>query len=344
MFGVFTPELDFLRDLLVEYDVGKVARVLESDFSLKLVNPLFIKQFPGRKSDVKDAEWIATCLQKDLIRGSYVPEEKIQRMRQYDRRIFDLDEEITRKLSKMDAVMQRCNIRLSNYVSNTDCKSYKEVVDQLCQGVTDPNVLLTHIYRRIINHRGEDTIISALTGVISEAETDCLRQLKEEIELAQKHKQECQDKLTAYCREHYYQEFKDLQTIPSVKERAATSIIAEVGVDMEKFTDGNHLGVWAGLKPRNDESNKKLKSRRITHGNKYLRKTMIECSWGASRTQGCFFSKFSYRQILIRKKGKLKVQVAIARKMLVCVWNTQSKHVPYVDYDPDRLFDCLSTD
>lgn len=128
IYGVLTPELDSMRDLQVENDVGEVTmestsiywtpiwRVLESDFSLKLVNPLFIKQLPGRKSDVKDAEWIATCLKKDLIRGSYVPDETIQRMRQYDRRIFDLNNEINRKLSKMDAVMQRCNIRLSNYV------------------------------------------------------------------------------------------------------------------------------------------------------------------------------------------------------------------------------------
>ena len=94
-------------------------RVLEPHFRLKLVNPYFIKQLPGRKSDVKDAQWIAECTLKDLVRGSFVPPERIQQLRQYDRRIFDLDAEIVRKLSKLDAVMQRCNIRLSNYVSNT---------------------------------------------------------------------------------------------------------------------------------------------------------------------------------------------------------------------------------
>lgn len=354
IYGVLTPELDSMRDLLVENDVGEVAmestsiywipiwRVLESDFRLKLVNPLFIKQLPGRKSDVKDAEWIATCLKKDLIRGSYVPDETIQRMRQYDRRIFDLNNEINRKLSKMDAVMQRCNIRLSNYVSNTDCKSYRDVVNLLCQGITDPKALLKVVHRRIVNHHTEQVILASLTGVVSEAETDCLRQLKEEIDLAQKHKQECQDKLTAYCEKLFPEEYKNLQTIPGVKERAATSIIAEVGVDMGHFSDGNHLGAWAGLKPRNDESNKKVKSRRITHGNKYLRKTLIECSWAAARTKDCFFSKFSYRQVQVRKKGKLKVQVAIARKILVCVWNILSKNEPYRDYDPDAQPDTSS--
>ena len=108
-----------------------VWRVLEPHFHLKLVNPYFIKQLPGRKSDVKDARLIAECTLKDLVRGSFVPPERIQQLRQYDRRIFDLGAENVRKLSKLDSVMQRCNIHLSNYVSNTDTKSYKSVVRNL---------------------------------------------------------------------------------------------------------------------------------------------------------------------------------------------------------------------
>ena len=133
-----------------------VWRVLEPKFCLKLVNPYFIKQLPGRKSDVKDAQWIAECTLKDLVRGSFVPPERIQQLRQYDRRIFDLDAEIVRKLSKLDGIMHRCNIRLSNYVSNTDTKSYKDVVDELCKGVTDPeeDTRAHHQQARTRNHPG----------------------------------------------------------------------------------------------------------------------------------------------------------------------------------------------
>lgn len=92
-----------------------VWRVLSPYFKLNLADSYFIKQIPDRKSDVKDAQWIAECTMKELIRGSFVPPEIIQQLRQYDRRIFDLNEEIVRKLSKLDAVLQRCNIRLSNY-------------------------------------------------------------------------------------------------------------------------------------------------------------------------------------------------------------------------------------
>ena len=344
VFGVLTFQLAKMRDLMLKHHVQEVGmestsvywipiwRVLEPHFKLKLVNPYFIKQLPGHKSDVKDAQWIAECMLKELVRGSFVPPERIQQLRQYDRRIFDLDDEINRKLSKLDAALQRCNIRLSNYVSNTDSKSYKEVVARISEGVTDPKVLVEEIHGRIINRHGRKTIIAALTGVITQADSDMMRQIREEIDVAERHKQECIDKMQEICEKEYSDQLRNLQTIPGVKLRAATSLIAEIGIDMSHFETANHLASWSGLKPRNDESNKVIKSKRITHGNRYLRRTIIECSWAASRTQGCFFSRFSYHQTQVRKKTKMKVQVAISRKILICVWHILSKNVPYQDF------------
>ena len=349
VFGVLTTQLHEMRDLMLSCGVKEVSmestsiywipiwRVLEGHFTLHLVNPYFIKQLPGRKSDVKDAQWIAECTMKELIGGSFVPPEDIQQLRQWDRRIFDLDEEIVRKLSKLDAVLQRCNIRLSNYVSNVDCKSYKKVVALLASGVTDPEVLVAQVHGRIINRHGRDTIKASLTGIVSEAEKDAMRQLAEEIEMAERHKRECQERMTAKCEELFPDELRRLQTIPGIKERAATSLIAEIGTDMDKFPTANHLASWSGLKPRNDESNRKVKSRRITHGNRYLRKTNIECAWAASRTKGCFFSRFSYHLTQVRRKNKMKTLVAVARKLLIAVWHVLNDKVEYKDFqkDPD---------
>ena len=344
VFGVLTFQLAKMRDLMLKHHVQEVGmestsvywipvwRVLEPHFKLKLVNPYFIKQLPGHKSDVKDAQWIAECMLKELVRGSFVPPERIQQLRQYDRRIFDLDDEINRKLSKLDAALQRCNIRLSNYVSNTDSKSYKEVVARISEGITDPKVLVEEIHGRIINRHGRNTIIAALTGVITQADSDMMRQIREKIDVAERHKQECIDKMQEICEKDYSDQLRNLQTIPGVKLRAATSLIAEIGTDMSHFETANHLASWSGLKPRNDESNKVIKSKRITHGNRYLRRTIIECSWAASRTKGCFFSRFSYHQTQVRKKTKMKVQVAISRKLLICAWHILSKNVPYQDF------------
>ena len=344
VFGVLTHQLREMRRMMQSHGVSEVTmestavywipvwRVLEPHFHLKLVNPYFIKQLPGRKSDVKDAQWIAECTLKDLVRGSFVPPERIQQLRQYDRRIFDLDAEIVRKLAKLDGVMQRCNIRLSNYVSNTDTKSYKDVVRKLCEGTTDPEELIKEIHSRITNRHGRETILSALTGVVSDAEKDTMRQLRDELDLAEKHKQECMDKMMHICKTYYPEELIRLMTIPGIGERAATSLIAEIGVDMTKFQTAAHLASWSGLKPRNDESNKKIKSRRITHGNIFLRKTIIECAWGASRTKDCFFSRFSYHQTQVRKKNKMKVLVAVARKLLIAIWHVLNDETDYKDF------------
>ena len=343
-YGVLTPELEELRQLLLDHGVKEVTmestsiywhpvwRVLEGVGELKLVNPYFIKQLPGRKSDVRDAAWIAECTLKDLIRGSFVPDSLVQRMRQYNRRIFDLNKEKVYKLTKLDALLQRCNIRLSNYVSSTDSKSYKNVVKLLSEGVTAPEALLEVIHGRTVKRVGKNILLSALTGVVTETDIDLVRQYREGIELDDKHLKECQEKLAAICEREFPKEFKDLQTIPGVKERSATSILSEIGADMKMFITAAALVSWCGLKPRNEESAGKIKSRRITHGNKYIRKTMIECAWGASRTQDCFYSKFNYIQAVVRKKNAMKVKVAIARKMLTAVWHVLNEGVPYRDY------------
>ena len=172
--------------------------------------------------------------------------------------------------------------------------------------------------------------MASLKGCVTEADIDIMAQLKAEIDLAEAHKQKCMDKMQEICEKEYASQLANLQTIRGIKIRTATSLIAEIGTDMDHFETANHLASWAGLKPRNDQSNKTIKSRRITHGNRYLRRTIIQCTWGASRTKDCFFSRFSYHQTQIRKKNKMKVQVAIARKMLVCVWHILSKNVVYL--------------
>lgn len=341
--GILTKELDALRDTLVANDVTEIAmestsvywmpiwRILENDFKLYLVNPYAIKQLPGRKSDIKDAEWIATCLRKELIRGSYVPSSEIQQLRQYNRRIFDINKQSVYIQNKIDAALQRCNIRIGNYISNVRAKSYCEIVDMLSEGKTSPELLIVKVHKRTINKWGRDTILAALEGVVNKTDCRILKQLKEELDMLRRHKVECLVMLRDICMENYKEQILDIQTIPGIGEQGAMQIIAETGVDMKAFMTAAMLVGWAGLKPRNDESNGKFKSRSTTHGNKYLRKILIECAWGASRTQGCFFNKFSYHQTMVRKKNRQKVQVAIARKILVVIWNILGKGVVYSD-------------
>ena len=138
------------------------------------------------------------------------------------------------------------------------------------------------------------------------------------------------------CARHYQRELDLITTVPGISEMSAMQVVAELGVDMKAFITAAMLIGWAGLKPRNDESNGKFKSRKTTHGNKYLRRILIECSWAASKKQGSFYNRFSYRLVVQRKKSRMKVQVAIARKMLVAMWNMLSKNETYKDYQDEE--------
>lgn len=342
--GILTPDLDSLRDMLVSHEVGEVCmestsfywmpvwRVLESDFHLWLVNPFAIKQLPGRKSDVKDGEWIATCLKKDLIRGSYVPDAVIQQLMQYNRRVFDIVREMNFLHNKLDALLQRCNIRLSNYVSNVDTKAYREVSMKLAEGVTDSDELLKSVHKRTRNKWGDDVLRAALTGVVTEVDSELIAMYMEELELLRTQKVRCLTRMREISQKHFPKQLANLQTMPGVREQSATQIIAEIGVDMSTFLTAAMLVGWAGFKPRNDESNGKMKSRKTTHGNKYLRKLMVECAWGATRTKECFYSRFSYHLTQVRKKNAMKVRVAVARKQIVAIWHILSEECEYKEY------------
>ncbi|WP_303035349.1 IS110 family transposase [uncultured Duncaniella sp.] len=348
-YGVLTPDLRQMCNDMVERGVTEAAmestavywvpvwNELCESMKLKLVNPYFIKQLPGRKSDVKDAQWIAECQLKNLIKGSFVPEPIVQDMRKLNRRIMDLNEDMTYNCNKLDAAMQRCGFRLSNYVNTIKSRSYQKVLGAIIGGTARPDELVKMVHGRTINKHGRDTIKAAVTGTFSEIDITIFRQIKEVIDMIERQIEECQKELTALCEQHFPEQFRRLQTIPGVKERAATAIIAETGVDMKMFATAACLVGWCGLKPRNDVSNGRYKSRKVTHGNRYLRQILIEIAWGASRTRNCFFSYFSYIQTTVKKKSKMKIQVAIARKILVAIWHMLSKEQDFIDIYLKRL-------
>ncbi len=348
-YGVLTPDLRQMCNDMVERGVTEAAmestavywvpvwNELCESMKLKLVNPYFIKQLPGRKSDVKDAQWIAECLLKNLIKGSFVPEPIVQDIRKFNRRIMDLNEDMTYNCNKLDAAMQRCGFRLSNYVNTIKSRSYQKVLVAIIGGTARPDELVKMVHGRTINKHGRDTIKAAVTGTFSETDITIFRQIKEVIDMIEQQIEECQKELTALCEQHFPEQFRRLQTMPGVKERAATAIIAETGVDMKMFATAACLVGWCGLKPRNDVSNGRYKSRKVTHGNRYLRQILIEIAWGASRTRNCFFSYFSYIQTTVKKKSKMKIQVAIARKILVAIWHMLSKEQDFIDIYLKRL-------
>lgn len=343
-FGTLTPELERLRETLVNHGAGRVAmestsiywmpvwHVLNSDFELTLVNPYFIKQLPGRKSDVKDAHWIATVLQKGMVRGSFVPDENVKEMRQLSRRYRYLTKCIVRVEQRLDNHLQRCNIRFSNYVSNQGSnKSLRKIVNSLIGGERDPTQLCRKVHGRTTNKHGKQVITDALTGVVSRVDIEMLRQCMEELEMLEKQQAQCIKLLEELAKQYFAKEIPLLCTIPGIQTLSAICILAELGGDMKAFVTAASLVGWAGLRPRNDESAGKVISRKTMHGNRYLRQLLVESAWAATRTQKCFLGK-KFALLSKRMKSK-KALMAVSRKLLVIIFNVLSKKEPF---DPKR--------
>jgi transposase len=311
----------------------------EMGFNLMLVNPYHIKQMPGRKSDVKDAQWIATLLHKGLLRGSMVPCSTIKELRIYSRKYSKLQQKVSHHLTEMDRIMVTANIRISSCVSKLSCKSVIRVIEALIRGETDPVNLVKLVYGNTKNKQS-GKLKEALTGNFKEHHQQSLKWAKEHYDLCIKQIEDCLFCMEKICQEHYSKEMELLQSIPGIKAVSAMCIIAETGADMSDFENSGKITGWAGLRPRNDESAGKFKSKAITKGNKYLRAILVQIAWAAARTKGSYF-KEKFNRLALRKSNK-KAIIAIARKILVIIWNILNDSKPYNPtlvhiYDPVKV-------
>ena len=303
-----------------------VWRALESDFKLLLVNPYFIKQMPGRKTDVKDAQWIATLLDKKMLKGSIVPEKNIRILRSYLRRYTQLQGQMTRCLQQMERQLSQCNIKIASLSSTIGSQTVINIVESITRGEHDPAQLLTLVHGRIRNRHGEK-VKQSLEGIIEPHDVFLLKQIYEDHEHITRQCNELLAQAERIADQHYQAQIELLQTVPGIKKMSAVIIFAEFGGDITRFKSAAELSGWAGLRPKNDESAGKIKSRSITKGNKYLRRIMVQTAWAASRTKNCYL-KSKFEQLAIRK-GNKKALIAIARKQLVICWNVLSKIEPY---------------
>jgi transposase len=351
-FGTFTEQIKAMAFELHREGVKKVAMestgiywipiwniLEESGFELMLVNPFLIKQMPGRKSDVKDAQWIAKLLYKGLLRGSLIPDKIIRELRTYSRRYVKMQGMITQVNQEMERVLEMCNIRITSLMSNNHGVSILKVIERIIAGEDSVEELACCIHGRTLNAKGELVRLS-LEGRIEEHHRFTLSLVYDQYKLFQQQAQVLEIKMEELCYEHYSREMELLISIPGIGKKAAMQIISETGGEMKAFTDSGKLTGWAGLRPRNDESAGKFKSKAITHGNKYLSRIMVQCAWAASKTKGSHY-KSKFEQLCIRKSRK-KALIAIARKLLTVVYHVLNENQPFDNnmlpvYDPKKI-------
>ncbi len=294
-----------------------VWEILERHFKLMLVNPYYIKQVPGRKTDVKDAQWIATLLQKGLLKGSFVPDHLLRELREYERGYVRLSNQETRLEQTIERQLIKCNIRITSFATKIGSATVMNIVQAICEGEVRANELEKLVHGRIRN-KHKEKIYQSLQGVIRPCDRLLLHQSYQQYQLIKQQQNELIEQMNRICHDHFEKEMKALVTIPGVSTLSSMTILAEIGSDMASFPTDKHLVSWAGLRPRNDESAGKIKSKRVTHGNKYLRRIMVQCAWAASRTKGSWFQG-KFQQLCVRKSER-KALIAIARKQLMIIY------------------------
>jgi transposase len=341
-FGTMTAELLALADWLVEQGVRAVAmestgvywkpvyHLLEGRVAVMLVNPQHLKQVPGRKTDVKDAEWIAELLQHGLLRPSFVPPRPIRELRDLTRQRTQLVGDRARAANRVQQVLEDAGIKLASVAADVLGVSGRAMLRALVAGCDDPARMADLARGRM---RGKVPALErALHGRVGEHHRFLLGMLLDQVEALEgliarldARIAEAMAPLTA--------EAERLRTIPGVDRRAAEVILAEVGPDMGRFATAAHLCSWAGMSPGNDVSAGKRRGGRTTRGSVWLRSVLVQAAWAASRTKGTYLGA-RYRS-WARRLGRKKALMALGHKILVLVYELLKHQADYVE--PHRL-------
>lgn len=315
--------------------------ILEGRFQLSLVNARELKQVPGRKSDVRDCQWIAHLAQCGLLKSSLVFSRPQRELRDLTRHRVQLIGEETRAANRIHKLLEDANIKLASVASDLFGKSGQAMLLALRDGERDPQ-RLAELARAAL--RGKIPQLKlALEGCFNEHHAFCLERL-----LAQRHDLEGQlldfDRRIGAIIDAMIpaRVFARLDEIPGVNRRTIEAVIAEIGWDMSVFPTSSHLCSWAGICPANDESAGKRRRTAITKGNRWLRRALTEAAWAATHSKGTYFSA-CYRRLAARR-GKKRALIALARKLLIVIYQLLRGDSEYrelgADYfdnlDPER--------
>jgi len=284
---------------------------------LMVVNARHMRNLPGRKNDIKDAEWIATLLRHGLLESSFVPERIIRSLREFSRLHKSFVQERARYLNRLEKFLQVHGFKFSSVLSDITGLSGRNLLNILVtKGCITPDDVIKAVGKRIKRPLAE--IESAVCGTLTKSECRLLEHLLKKIDDAQ----EDIDAILADMQElirPYQKALEQLDSIPGIDTTAALAILAEISATPQtNFKTAAHICSWAGLAPRNDESAGKVKSRKILHGNPYIKSILCQCAWAAVRSRKSSFALWFWSHQ--GKLGKKKAIIAVARKILVVAY------------------------
>lgn len=343
-YGTMTPDLLALRDGLEDAGCRVVAlestgvywqpvfNLLEDGFQVLLVNPRDLRHVPGRKTDVKDCEWIAQLLEHGLLTGSFIPPAEIRDLRdltRYRRRLVQMR---TSEINRLHKVLEQANLKLGSVASDVLGKSGRAMLDALLAGVLDPEQLADLARGQL--RRKKAALEAALQGRFRAHHAGLLTKLLAHIDFLNESIAACEAEIDEACRP-FADAVARLDTLTGVHKRAAQDLIAEIGLDMRRFPSHKHLCSWAKVCPGNNESAGKRQRAGTGKGNRWLRAILTECAQAAGRTKDTYLGS-QYRQAA-RRKGRKHAASVVAHSLLEVAYFILRDGVEYHDLGPHYL-------
>ena len=339
MFG----SLRVMRDWLVENGVEIAAMeststywkgpfyCLEEVMEVWLLNAAHMKAVPGRKSDVRDAEWIAQLLEHGLLAPSFVPPPDIRRLRMLTRYRTQLQGDRTRDTMRLELMLEDASIKLSSVASSLNTVSARAMLGAMIDGETDP-LKLAQLARGPMRRKIPD-LAQALTGTFDADHAALAKAMLLRLRLVEQAQADLDRVITAAC-EPWRHQIELLQTIPGVGEKIAQVIVAETGADMSRFPTAAHLAAWAGLAPAMHQSAGKQTPAGKRRGNKWLAAMLVEAAGSVGRMHSKNYLAAQHAR-LTKRRGMGRAQVAVAHSILVAAYYMLIRDQPYADLGAD---------
>ena len=343
-FSTMTADLLALADWLAEHGVTHVAmestgvywkpvfNILEGHVSVILVNAEHIKKVPGRKTDVKDCQWIAPLLQHGLLKASFVPPQPIRELRDLTRQRTQLIQERSAAANRIQKVLEDANIKLAGVATDVLGVSGRDMLETLIAGETDPEKLADLARKRL--REKIPALRLALQGRVTDHHRFLLRMHLDHVthleELIGRLGDRIEEALAPFAPAQ-----ERLQTIPGISQRVAETVLAEIGPNMEQFPSADQLASWAGMCPGNNESAGKRRSGRVTKGNRWLKRILVQAAWAATHTKGTYLAAH-YRR-LAKRRGSKRALVAVGHTLLVIVYHVLKRGTTYTELGADFL-------
>lgn len=300
------------------------------NLDVMVVNAHHMKNVPGRKTDIKDAEWIVDLLQHGLLKASYIPDKEQRELREIARYRKSLVEERTREVNRLEKTLEGANIKLSSLVSDLTGVSSRKLIEQALAGEVNQDNIDNLIHYSMQSKKQE--LLLAMEGAFSPIQKHLVKAILDHIDDMTKRIKDLDDIIDNQMK-RYEDVLKMIDDLPGIGKRSAEVIVSEIGIDMNRFPSAGHISSWSGLSPGNNESAGKRKSGKTTKGNKTLKSTLIQCAKAAVKDKESFFNA-QYQRLVVRR-GANRATVAVAHSMLIAIYYMLKDNVPFKDLGSD---------